>query len=75
MITREKLESWYTPRENVARHVPVKCEDEEVKIEIEKKCEICDDTGTVPIYTRTNEGNYVWDGDEPCICQQRVNNY
>lgn len=68
MISKEMLENWYTPK-----HVPVVSEDKETVIEINKEvCEMCEGTGITPIYTRTDEGNYVWDGDEPCVCQQRV---
>ncbi len=35
-------------------------------------CELCDYEGTVDRFDNI-EGNYVWHGTEPCICQSKVN--
>ena len=68
------LESWYTPKENRAKKLLVKCDDEETKIEVrvEAVCDLCDGSGLSPIYVRDESGNFVWDGDEPCVCKLRV---
>lgn len=62
LVSKEKLENWYTPKESLT------AEEEEVAGD-SKTCEVCEGTGEVDVYT-TVEGNRVWDGTRPCVCQE-----
>lgn len=74
-LTKEKLESWYTPKE--PKKLLVRCEclsEEEELVAEETRCIDCDGTGEVDnlIFDQDSK-EWIVDGSKKCICQLETN--
>lgn len=80
MLTKETLDSWFTPKEPKYRKLTVTSDAMEYPIDISNlteeeelvaECDMCHGTGEVTTYYRDEDTGYNWVADDvkPCVCQ------